>query len=330
MDNFLYQLLILRKLGKITDEQLTFYYNKYIVGLKQKQKKEAKILAIQSQQDIEESQKNKPKTPKPIEPSKIIKVNELIPKPTNNKPTNNKPTNNKPTNNKPINNKPIKRPHPLFHHVNKRIPPSIKQIQAKLDPGLEIKKYHQKLLNDDTKIMEEQAKYIKTLLGLNRNEKLVKLSQSHIIKEFTAEHNHSRKVVLLEGFIVRKMIDQTSFGNYLFWNEVRSLLKLLPYRHFPKLIAYDPNRLLIYMTYCGNMITSKNMPSDWKKQLEDIKNILLETRVNSNDMSTRNTCVIGDRIHIIDFGLNTIFQKDINQVIQHFHGDLVALASRRR
>jgi len=189
--------------------------------------------------------------------------------------------------------------------------------------------YHQSILNDDKAVRVEQAKYIQTLCGLNSTEKLIKLSRSKVIKEFKAEHNYSKKVVLLEGFVVRKTVDQTSFGNFVFWNEIKSLMKLFPYNHFPKLVAYDPNSLVIYMSYCGDMLNCKNLPINWREQLQKIKQILVKSDVNSNDMLLRNTCVMDNRINIIDFGLNTQFKKDINITMGHFYEKILNLESKK-
>lgn len=191
-------------------------------------------------------------------------------------------------------------------------------------------KYHQSILHNDKEIIVEQAKYIKQLCGLSQKEKLIKLSRCGIIKEFKAEHNYSKKVLLLEGFIVRKIIEQTSFGNYLFWNEINALIKLFPYKHFPKLIAYDPNRLVIYMSYCGDMLTPKNLPSDWKEQLATIHTYIKEAKVQSHDMLVRNTCVLNGRINIIDFGLNTQFPTNADNNMQKFYSRIKLLESKKQ
>lgn len=191
-------------------------------------------------------------------------------------------------------------------------------------------KFLNSIMKDDKAIRLEQAKYISELLQLNPIERLNKLRQSISFKTFNAEHNHSEKVSLLDGFIVKKEIEHSSMGNHMFWNEVNSLKKLLPYNTFPKLIAYDSYNLVIYMSYCGGMLTPKNLPKDWRNQLEKIKEYLYEADVNSNDMILRNTCVLDGRIYIIDFGMNSIYKKDVAHSIRNLYHRMSSLENRRR
>lgn len=194
----------------------------------------------------------------------------------------------------------------------------------------EIKKKYSEIMKDEKQIKLEQVKYISKIKDLPNSIKLNILSKLVSIKEFNAEHNYSKKVVLLEGFIVRKVVEQTSFGNFLFHNEIRSLNKLLPYPNFPKLIAFDPDRLLIYMSYCGEMINNCNLPIDWRQQLVLIKNNLIKADVNSNDMLLRNTCILDNKIHIIDFGLDTIFRKNVDYSISKLARELLLLENKNK
>jgi hypothetical protein len=69
------------------------------------------------------------------------------------------------------------------------------------------------MLDDDKAIKVEQVVFLQQLIKYSHAYKLNYLSKLEVIKEFNAEHNYSKKVLLLEGFIVKKMIDHTSFGN---------------------------------------------------------------------------------------------------------------------
>jgi hypothetical protein len=305
MNQKLKQILLLYKLGKITKEQLVEY------------------IYIQKQKNT---------------PPQILNNQKLISKPSNKQ-------------NAIVMHTP--KLHPIVHQhkiyqynisqINKQKKKLKKNIIQNLNTSIilvdntqndieseERLKYCQSILHDDKAIRVEQVKYIKTLYGLSHTQKLIKLGRSKTIKEFKAEHNHSKKVVLLEGFIVRKIVDQTSFGNYMFWNEVRSLIKLIPYNHFPKLIAYDPNSLIIYMSYCGNIINHKNLPKNWRHQLTQIQENLTQADVNSNDMLVRNTCVLDNRINIIDFGLDTIFRKNIDVSMSQLFNQMLRLESKKK
>jgi hypothetical protein len=194
----------------------------------------------------------------------------------------------------------------------------------------EIIDYHRKIIKNDVELKMEQYKYCQKILKIPFLVRLQLLSQSNTIKEFKAEHNHSDKVTLLEGFIVKKQLEQTSMGNFMFWNEVNSLRKLLPYKHFPKLIAYNQNSLTIYMTYCGDSVTPLNLPYNWKQQLENIKSELYTADVNSNDMILRNTCILNNKIYIIDFGMHSLFKKDVAQSMVNLYNRMYMIESKRK
>lgn len=174
---------------------------------------------------------------------------------------------------------------------------------------------HLKNLNNDKIVKTEQFKYINSLMKLPYSKRLYILSKSPIIKGFTSEHNYSKNVYLIQGYIVKKVIEPTSFGNFVFWNEVNALKRLLKFPHFPKLLAYDPFNLVIYMTYCGEVANSLNLPEDWTAQLNNIRKILKYINLNSNDMLGRNTCILDNKLYIIDFGLSTQFPKNIDMSI---------------
>jgi tRNA A-37 threonylcarbamoyl transferase component Bud32 len=115
----------------------------------------------------------------------------------------------------------------------------------------------------------------------------------------------------------------------MFNNEINALYKLRGYPHFPHLIAYDPRNLIIYMTYCGSLLTSENLPNNWRDQIHDIKEIMLSLNINSNDMLMRNTCCLDGEIKIIDFGLHTIFGRTIEEVIGDLYNNINILPSSK-
>jgi tRNA A-37 threonylcarbamoyl transferase component Bud32 len=115
----------------------------------------------------------------------------------------------------------------------------------------------------------------------------------------------------------------------MFTNEINALSKLRGYPHFPHLIAYDPKNLIIYMTYCGGLLTSENLPNNWRDQIHNIKEIMMTLNINSNDMLTRNTCCLNGEIKIIDFGLHTIFGRTIEEVIGDLYNNINILSSSK-
>jgi tRNA A-37 threonylcarbamoyl transferase component Bud32 len=187
--------------------------------------------------------------------------------------------------------------------------------------------YNEKDL-DNFALINQKRNEVMTRLKEFKNNNLILnyLNKLPDIYNFNSEHTLSDKVTLIEGFIVKKVCHHNSFGNYLFWNEVKALHKLRGYPHFPHLYAYDSNNLIIYMSYCGKLISSDNLPTNWKQQIEEISIILKTLNVNSNDMLLRNICCLNGEIKIIDFGLHTIFGKTIETVSNELYSNLNSLS----
>ena len=163
-------------------------------------------------------------------------------------------------------------------------------------------------------IIDMEMRKIYTLFGMSR---LKYLHSKKFMKEFREEHNYSLSVILLDGYIVKKTMKNTRMGHHMLNNEIQSLSKLVSYKHFPKLYGYDG--LSIYMSYCGEKITSSNIPDDWKEQIIEIKDVLNKVNVNPDDMIQRNVCVLNGIINIIDFGLNTQFTAPVNESINKLY-----------
>ena len=68
------------------------------------------------------------------------------------------------------------------------------------------------------------------------------------------------------------------------------------------------------MTYCGKSLNNVNkIPSNWKSQFLKIKNILIKTQINPNDITLDNVCVLDGVIKLIDFGLANNNYKEITR-----------------
>jgi len=211
----------------------------------------------------------------------------------------------------------------------KKLAAELKIKQSRQYKLEKIKEYHE-LLKSPTLAKQKQKETLHRVQKMSNQERLQHLAGLSVVSEFNSEHHYSKKVVLLEGLIVRKQCQLDSFGNYMFQNEIRSLQKLAPYPHFPILVAHDPYNLIIYMTYCGPTMNSKNLPPDWKAQFEEISEILSVLEVNSNDMLLRNTCFFNGEISIIDFGLDTKFGRGLPSVLRDFYGKLSALDPKKK
>ena len=189
-----------------------------------------------------------------------------------------------------------------------------------------------KITKDDSEIIRIQKEFTTKLSKMTMLERLFYLENLVVIKEFEEEHNYSRKVELLEGFVVKKSVLYSRLGHQLYINEVNSLRKLIPFKHFPRMIAFDEWNLVIYMTYCGETINSQNsqnIPNNWIIQYKTISDILKNTKVNPKDTHFRNICILDSTIHIIDFGLNTIFAKPLKIVLQNLKSKLQILINSK-
>ena len=177
-------------------------------------------------------------------------------------------------------------------------------------------------------IINTQNEFLNKFYKLgNKKLMLNYLKNLKVISVFNTIHTCSKRVELLNGFIVRKICDGTSYGRFLFYNEINALKKLSGFPHFPKLVEYDEYNLTIYMTYCGELVSNNNLPSNWLDQVNKIQLILNNMEVNSNDMLLRNTCCLGNEIKIIDFGYHTQFGRSLSEVIHDFISELSKIKS---
>jgi len=208
-------------------------------------------------------------------------------------------------------------------HSNRNLQSNHYRIRNK---ELDNHRLENRIVIDDKKVVSTQNQYLHLLHPLNNLQRLTHLNKLKHIKYFDNEHHYSKSVELLDNYIVKKTLKYNFLGVQLFKNELNALFKLSNYPHFPKLIAYDPKHLIIYMSYCGVQISRYNLPTNWKEQIREIHCVLEKQNVNSNDMLLRNTCILDNQIYIIDFGLNSVYNDSIKYVISNFYNNLNHLA----
>lgn len=105
-------------------------------------------------------------------------------------------------------------------------------------------------------------------------------------------------IVAKEGDRVIKK--QISYKNYpLIINERRALEKIKS-DHFPELLGSGSET--ITLSYCGEVLTLENLPSDWKKQLIQIVDYLEKKGIEHRDIRPSNLMVKDGVIKLIDFG----------------------------
>ena len=137
-----------------------------------------------------------------------------------------------------------------------------------------------------------------------------KISDECKIKIFT-----QCSIELINNIIIKKeFIDHKRYRKIKNYKqqlqcEIDALLLLSDCNHFPKLLSYDDNTNIIYISYCGTPLSSENIPNDWNNQLITIINNLKDKNMYHNDMMCRmnpknggNFCVLNNILYLIDFG----------------------------
>ena len=94
-----------------------------------------------------------------------------------------------------------------------------------------------------------------------------KISDECKIKIFT-----QCSIELINNIIIKKeFIDHKRYRKIKNYKqqlqcEIDALLLLSDCNHFPKLLSYDDNTNIIYISYCGTPLSSENIPNDWNNQ----------------------------------------------------------------
>ena len=122
--------------------------------------------------------------------------------------------------------------------------------------------------------------------------------------------------VSLENGIIKKVYlpDKAKYANRHIkdhWNnEVKALKLLNGKKHFPQVIKFGDR--VIWMTYCGEALTKKNIPKNWKKQCAEIEETLYQCKIYHQDLvgednpiypHHKNIHIKDGVIYLIDFGI---------------------------
>jgi tRNA A-37 threonylcarbamoyl transferase component Bud32 len=107
-------------------------------------------------------------------------------------------------------------------------------------------------------------------------------------------------------YIVKKYYNKNINKNILienFNNEVNSLIIMKGEPHIPKIYGINTLELSITMEHCSEQLNITNCPKNWKKQINEIYDILQKYNIYHNDIHSYNFCVKNKIIYLIDFGL---------------------------
>lgn len=97
------------------------------------------------------------------------------------------------------------------------------------------------------------------------------------------------------------------------WNtELYALEMLGGAKHFPQLLgATHP---IMKMSYCGERLTKKNCPKDWRKQCKEIDDAQRKHGIYHVDVRLKNITVLNGVIHLIDWGLTSIHKGHLQPI----------------
>jgi len=171
---------------------------------------------------------------------------------------------------------------------------------------------------------------------LSNNIKVITSIQSvtRLFKISIDDKNLIEKTIGCEcsNIIVIKTIINDNKWNYnpnWYDREKNALMKLQGEKHFPTLLAFNDKSTSLCMTYCGENINLKNMPTNWDEQMMNIIKILQKHRIYNNDMHACNILVKNHIIHLIDFSWASFNKEeypfvnikieDLNKIIRKFN-----------
>ena len=159
-------------------------------------------------------------------------------------------------------------------------------------------------------LLLENLKSLKYISNTQSNIKFLKLSNKEKFKIESLINFRINNIIIKKEIKEYNGCDKIGHEFDHFFREIKSLKILNKYNIFPKIISYDPNKHIIYLNYCGELLNDDNIPSNWKYQLENINNILIENNIFHNDIWYGNFLVKDGIIHLIDFGWSTHYYQD--------------------
>lgn len=122
------------------------------------------------------------------------------------------------------------------------------------------------------------------------------------------------KSIIKGQILIKKHIKDIYKQEY--YNEISCLKELQNCKHFPTLINYDNDKLIIYISYCGQRLYPQNRPNNWKDQINTIIKTIIDKNIIYSDIKIEHLRVYNDNtIRLIDFGRSTIGSQERNQDI---------------
>ncbi len=117
---------------------------------------------------------------------------------------------------------------------------------------------------------------------------------------------------------IKKEIHKEYMQEYI--NEINCLKALQDSPHFPTLYGYNDDKLIIYMSFCGDQMYLRNKPANWKNQIQTIINVINEKNIVYSDVKQEHLRIYNDNtIRLIDFGRSTIGPQERKQDIHKIY-----------
>jgi len=105
--------------------------------------------------------------------------------------------------------------------------------------------------------------------------------------------------------IIKQIVKGYSDKFDIFKNEVKWLEKMEDFDNVPTIIEYDSATKTIVTKYLGDLISRDTVPVDWKNQIREIVDKLIEYGCSHNDIKPREIVVKDGIISLVDFGWAT-------------------------
>lgn len=127
----------------------------------------------------------------------------------------------------------------------------------------------------------------------------------YIVKRKFRNGKHAKFVFLLENPETGHLLIKKRYHpehQDIFLNEAMHLEKLKGCKFAPQLFKIRPEKLTIYMSYCGNPITKEDLSGYMWIVRKYKKELLSRWGVYHNDLKTGNICLLNGQVYFIDFG----------------------------
>ena len=125
-----------------------------------------------------------------------------------------------------------------------------------------------------------------------------------IIKFIGSPYKHVRKTLKPNKQKYKNLVSK----------EVEALKKLHTTKISPKLVDFGDTWIL--MTYVGERTTRKNLPMNWREQVENILKILKKFNISHNDIQHEEILVMNNKLYLIDFQHWTSTRQEFNKLVE--------------